>query len=186
MEIEKLKIDSGWSLFLDRDGVINKRLMGDYVKSVEEFEILPNVPKAISDLSKYFSPTVIVTNQQGIGKGLMTVEDLNKVHQVLKNEVEIYGGHIDAIYFAPQLASENSSMRKPKIGMALKAKEDFGHIDFSKSIMVGDTKSDMEFGRNAGMKTVLIGRQDDINPDIVDFAFEDLYSFSKSILKQKI
>ena len=184
MEIEQLNIDSGWSLFLDRDGVINKRLMGDYVKSIAEFELLPNVPKAISDLSQYFKPTVVVTNQQGIGKGLMTAEDLHKVHQVLQEEVAKQGGRIDAIYFAPQLASENSPMRKPNTGMAWKAKEDFGHIDFSKSIMVGDTKSDMEFGRNAGMFTVFIGASEDISPEIADFTFPDLYSFSQAILKQ--
>ncbi len=77
------EIDESWTLFLDRDGVINRRLMGDYVKSLDEFEILPGVLGAIKNFSKKFGRIVIVTNQQGIGKGLMTNEDLNAVHQYL-------------------------------------------------------------------------------------------------------
>ncbi len=181
MNIDKLKIDGSWSLFLDRDGVINKRLMGDYVKSVVTFDFLPGVLEAVSFLSNFFETTVIVTNQQGIGKGLMSAEDLNKVHTHLLKTVELNKGHINKVYFAPQLAKENSTMRKPNTGMALQAQDDFPSINFEKSIMVGDTLSDMAFGKNAGMVTVLVGNESDESHPNIDFAYQDLYAFSKAL-----
>ena len=76
-----LNIDKSWSLFLDRDGVINTRLVDDYVKCWEDFEFLPGVLEAIKCFNKLFSTIVVVTNQQGIGKGLMKVETLNNIHK---------------------------------------------------------------------------------------------------------
>jgi len=151
------KIDKTWTLFLDRDGVINKKRDNDYVKNLDELEILPGIPHAIANLSKKFGRVVVVTNQQGIGKGLMTENDLKLVHDQVQKEVESAGGTIDAFYFAPQLAVENAPFRKPGVGMAHKAKEDFPEIDFSKSIMIGDSISDMQFAENAGMFAVFIG-----------------------------
>ena len=75
------KIDKSWTLFLDRDGVINKKLENDYVKTIDEFEFLPQVLEAIKQFSSHFQKIVIVTNQQGISKKLMTENDLEKVHQ---------------------------------------------------------------------------------------------------------
>ena len=88
------------------------------------------------------------------------------------------GGNIDEVYFAPQLVSENSEMRKPNAGMADKAKSQFSEIDFSKSIMVGDSLSDMEFGRKKGMKLVYINAG--LNGD-TDRTFPTLEDFTKSI-----
>lgn len=148
------RIDHTWTLFLDRDGVINTRVENDYVKSPAGFHFLPGVISAIAQLSKIFGKIVVVTNQQGIGKGLYSHEDLAAIHTIMKATVEAGGGRIDEVYYAPQLAAEQSPMRKPEIGMALAAKEQFPEIDFAKSIMVGDTGSDMEFARKAGMKAV--------------------------------
>jgi histidinol-phosphate phosphatase family protein len=153
------EIDNSWTLFLDRDGVINKKLDNDYVKTINEFEFLPFAEESIAAFSNIFGRIIIVTNQQGIGKGLMTEADLVSVHQHLKNKIMLSNGHIDAIYHAPKLASENSSMRKPNIGMALKAKENFPAIDFNKSIMVGDSVSDMLFAEKAKMKKVFISKE---------------------------
>lgn len=147
-------IDKSWTLFLDRDGVINRRLADDYVKHPGEFELLDGVADAIAKLSPVFGKIVVVTNQQGIGKGIYTHDDLAAVHHKMKTEIENAGGRIDAVFYAPNLASENSPLRKPGIGMALNAQKIFPQIDFARSIMVGDTKSDMEFARNAGMKSV--------------------------------
>ena len=160
MNVAIPKIDTSWTLFLDRDGVINKKLDGDYVKTIDEFEFLPYVLEAIKLFSSRFHRVVIVTNQQGLSKRLMTEEDLHKVHQHLLQEVQNFGGRIDAIYHAPQLAEENSTFRKPNIGMALQAKEEFPSIDFKKSIMVGDSISDMEFAKNTNMFAVLIGQSE--------------------------
>jgi D-glycero-alpha-D-manno-heptose 1-phosphate guanylyltransferase len=177
------KIDQSWTLFLDRDGVINKKRDNDYVKNLEELELLPGAIEAIALLSHFFGKVIIVTNQQGVGKGLMTIGDVQKIHDVIRNKVETHGGKIDAFYCAPQLKSENSPMRKPNIGMAQKAKEDFPEIDFSKSIMLGDSKSDMEFGERANMKTVLVGAK---QPDINRYSVPSVHNFQRiirSILK---
>lgn len=154
------KIDKTWSLFLDRDGVINKKRDNDYVKNLDELEFLPGALKAISTLNKYFHKIFIVTNQQGIGKGLMSVEDLKIVHDKVVASVKEKDGNIDEVYFAPDLASATNTFRKPNIGMAKKAKEDFPSVEFHKSIMIGDSISDMEFGKNAGMVNVFISEQE--------------------------
>lgn len=150
------KTDDTWTLFLDRDGVINTKLENDYVKRLDELEILPGVLDAIAGLSGIFGRMIIVTNQQGIGKGLFTEEDLNQIHIHLLQRIKHHNGRIDAIYHAPHLASENSNMRKPNIGMALQAKKDFEEIDFTKSIMIGDSLSDMEFAKRANMHAVYV------------------------------
>lgn len=155
----KNNINKEWTLFLDRDGVINKKIDGDYVKNVEEFEFLPNAIDTIVECSKVFGKIIVVTNQQGIGKGIMTNRDLEKVHLHMKQKIEEKGGKIDAIYCAPELAIKNSLLRKPNIGMALQAKKDFPKINFNKSIMVGDSASDVEFGKNAGMIPFLINEK---------------------------
>jgi len=96
----------------------------------------------------------------------------------MDSEIENKGGKIDKIYFAPQLAIENSEMRKPKTGMALQAKKDFTEIDFNKSIIVGDSLTDMEFGKELGMKTVFINSG--LNGEF-DKCFPSLKDFSKSL-----
>lgn len=168
------KIDKSWSLFLDRDGVINKKIDNDYVKKIEELEFLPGVLSAISLLSNYFGKIFIITNQQGIGKGLMSEEDLSSIHNHLFSSIRENGGRIDGLYYAPELASETNSMRKPNIGMALKAKEEYPSVAFERSIMIGDSKSDMEFGKNVGMTNIMI--QGDLENDY--YARPSLYDFA--------
>lgn len=177
-----IEIDKSWTLFLDRDGVINKRLMGDYVKTVAEFEFLDKVLPTISQLSKQFGKIFVVTNQQGIGKKLMTHQDLDQIHKHMKSQIEIHGGKIDKVYYAPQLAHENSEMRKPKIGMALQAQDEFKNIDFRKSILVGDSDSDIEFGKNAGMITVFLqtsSRESKCEPDFLIENLSDIFTVLK-------
>lgn len=179
-----LDIDSSWSLFLDRDGVINKRIVGDYIKKWEEFEFLPGVLEAIQKFNELFGKLFIVTNQQGIGKGLMLETDLEYIHEKMMHTVRQHGGNINKIYHSPYKAEENSVFRKPNIGLARKAKIDFPVIDLDKSIMVGDSISDMQFGKNAGMLTIFINSDKDLieeNKEFIDFVFPDLISFAKSL-----
>jgi histidinol-phosphate phosphatase family protein len=143
------------TLFLDRDGVINRHLPNDYVKCWEEFEFLPGVFEALSKWKYQFKHIIIITNQRGVGKGLMTIDDLENIHQKMIREIETHGGRIDKIYYCTALADADPN-RKPNIGMALQAKQDFPDIDFSKSIMIGDKESDMQFAANTGMKGILI------------------------------
>lgn len=173
MTLKDLNIDKSWTLFLDRDGVINKKLENDYVKHWIEFEFLEGSIDAIKYLSSLFGKLVVVTNQQGIGKRLYRTEDLELIHKNMLYEIAYHGGNIDKVYFSPYLNSENHPTRKPGIGMALQAKNDFPEIDFNKSIIVGDSMSDMEFGRNAGMKTVFISEEAKQDPKI-DLQFASL------------
>ena len=143
------------TLFLDRDGVINRHRPDDYVKTWEEFEFIPDILESLAAWNKQFKHIVIVTNQRGVGKGLMSEETLLEIHKRMVEEIERNGGRIDKIYYCTD-TNNDSPNRKPNIGMALQAKADFPDIDFSKSVMVGDSESDMEFGRRAGMKIIYI------------------------------
>ncbi len=151
--------DQNWTLFLDRDGVINVRLMADYVKTPEEFELLPGVASAIEKANSIFGKIVVVTNQQGIGKGIMTERNLSDIHAYCDKLLAETNGKIDAYYFAPALSNENNELRKPNTGMAQLAKQQFPQIEFSKSVLVGDSDSDIEFGKRLNMYTVFIGEK---------------------------
>lgn len=180
MHLKDYFFDHGWTLFLDRDGVINERLPGDYVKTPDEFRLIEGVPEAIAAFSRVFGHIFIVTNQQGIGKGLMTEEDLHRVHERMMDAVREAGGRIDAIYFAPQLEEEKSRMRKPGVGMAMQAKQDFPEIDLQKCVMVGDGLLDMEFGRKLGMLCVYISGEAASGKTIWDAQFESIAAFAKN------
>lgn len=172
-------INNDWTLFLDRDGVINDRIIDGYVTKIEEFNFLPNVIEAFKIFKNKFNRIIVVTNQQGVGKGLMTEDDVKKVHDFMINELENRDGKIDKVYFCPQLKSVPDNYRKPSPKMAYMAKEDFPEIDLSKSIMIGDMNSDVEFGKNAGMKTIFIGDNElKLTPD---GRFNSLYDFAKVI-----
>lgn len=180
MTLKNLNINKEWTLFLDRDGVINKKLENDYVKHWIEFEFIEGSLDALKIVNSVFGKIVVVTNQQGIGKGIYRTEDLELIHKNMLYEVYYLGGRIDKVYFSPYLSSANHPTRKPGIGMAIAAKKDFPEIDFTKSIIVGDSMSDMEFGRNAGMKTVFISEEKKINEKI-DFNFPSLIAFSLNL-----
>lgn len=173
-------INEDWTLFLDRDGIINVRIIDGYVTKIEEFEFLPNVIDAFKIFKNKFKRIIIVTNQQGVGKGIMTIEDVETVHQFMIQQLENNGGKIDKIYMCPQLKSVVDNYRKPSPKMAYFAKEDFPDIDLSKSIMVGDMNSDIEFGKNAGMKTVFIGDNElKLSPDS---RYDTLFDFAKVMI----
>lgn len=173
-------LNLSWTLFLDRDGVINRRIINGYVATKEEMQLLPFVKEAFAIFHSYFSRIFIVTNQQGIGKGLMTEEDLQIVHHQM---LTLLGCSVTQIYYCPSLASENSPYRKPNVGMALQAKQDYPEIDFSKSIMVGDAETDVLFGKNVGMKTVFISSKD--KEIECDLQCKSLFEFAKMLIKYR-
>lgn len=174
--IKALKIDESWTLFLDRDGVINQKLDNDYVKNIQEFQFIDGAVEAIVEAGRLFSRIVVVTNQQGIGKGIMSHVDLKDVHDHMLEGIKQKGGKIDKIYYCPELAAKNAPCRKPNIGMAEEAKKDFPEIDFSKSLMIGDSDSDIEMGKRCGMKTVLIRSTNEIGADFRVDALKNLFS----------
>lgn len=173
-------ISYDWTLFLDRDGVINHRLVDNYVKTIDEFHLLNGVASAVAQANQLFHKVVVVTNQQGIGKGVMTERNLLDVHHYCSELLALEKAQIDAYYFAPQLAADNCNNRKPKTGMAFQAKKQFSTIDFSKSVMVGDSNSDIEFGKNAGMKTVFVAYDKTIHPT-ADLTVHSLAEFIQQL-----
>jgi D-glycero-alpha-D-manno-heptose 1-phosphate guanylyltransferase len=154
-------IDPNWTLFLDRDGVINQERANDYVQHWEQFIFNSGVLHTFKTLSDHFGRVFVVSNQRGVGRGIMTEAALQSIHLEMQREVAIVGGRIDKIYYCTDVDAK-SFHRKPNPGMALQAKKDFDAIDFSKSIMVGNKPSDMRFGRAAGMFTVFVTTT---NPD---------------------
>ncbi len=186
MNLKDLNINKTWTLFLDRDGVINRLRENDYVKNWNEFEFIPGVKESIAGLSKIFGRIVVVTNQQGIGKGLYTAQDLNQIHSKMISAIEDAGGKIDRIYFAPALEIENSPLRKPNTGMAELAVSDFPDIQLNKSIIVGDSVTDMIFGKRAGMKTVFVGNKN-VNENemkMIEYRVLDLFDFWTTLISQ--
>jgi D-glycero-D-manno-heptose 1,7-bisphosphate phosphatase len=147
--------DKTWTLFLDRDGVINIEKVDDYVHHWDEFKFYDGVVDAIAELSLIFGRTVIVTNQKGVGKGVTKIENVHAIHDNLLQSVLAAGGKIDTVFFCPDTDSDSPN-RKPNPGMALQAKALYPDINFDKSLMVGNNLSDMQFGRNSGMKTAFV------------------------------
>ncbi len=185
MTKDKLIIDSTWCLFLDRDGVINKKLNEDYVKNFEEFQFIEGNLESLAKLSSVFNRIVIVTNQQGVGKGLMQLDELLDIHNKMMEEITKHNGRIDYIYYCTAMREEESFFRKPNVGMALRAKKDFPDINFKKSVIVGDSISDMQFGKKMKMKTVFITNDLSkvyINPFLIDYVYPDLFSFANDLI----
>jgi D-glycero-D-manno-heptose 1,7-bisphosphate phosphatase len=177
------EIDKSWTLFLDRDGVINKEKYEDYVYNYDEFIFYEGVTEALQIATEKFGRLVVATNQRGVGRGLMTETDLHLIHDRMIADVKSAGGNIQKVYYCISLDNE-SRCRKPNPGMAEQAKADFPDINFSKSIMVGNNISDMEFGRNAGMYTVFLTTT---HPDhaahkaSIDLVFDSLHTFAKAL-----
>ena len=172
------------TLFLDRDGVINRRTPGEYVKHPDEFIPEAGMPEALRLLAAYFDRIVVVTNQSGIGKGLMNEGDLARVHEKMLDMVQPAGGRIDRIYYCPHRPDAGCKCRKPATGMALQAKADFPDIDFSRAWIVGDSVADMALGLALGMKTVLItGKEEEaarLAEMDIDYRFPSLLAFATS------
>jgi D-glycero-D-manno-heptose 1,7-bisphosphate phosphatase len=186
MEImnRKPKIERGWTLFLDRDGVINQRIEEDYVKHPDEFNFIEGVTEALAIFTDLFTPIIVITNQQGIGRGLMTVAQLNDIHHKMLQKVAETGGRIDGVFFSPDLKNTRSFTRKPAVGLGLKARKQFPAINFKRSIMAGDTYSDILFGHRLGMATVLIGTDKAIASQcegILTYSFPSLISFAEYV-----
>jgi len=180
------EITPEWTIFLDRDGVLNREKEGDYIRHVSELQLLPGVTEALSILSARFLHVIVVTNQKGIGKGIMSEEDLAEIHSALLQRITATGGRIDHIYHCPDTAAD-SPCRKPNPGMGRQAMHDFPSIDLQRSVMVGNTLSDMQFGRALGCQTVFI-ESNKPKPEAphpwIDLPCQSLYAFAKTLIKQ--
>jgi len=176
-------IDNTWSLFLDRDGVINKRIVDDYVKNIDEFVFLEGVLESLKIFNRLFKRIIVVTNQRGIALGVMNEDDLSVIHEYMITEIESSGGRVDRIYHCPHDKTDNCECRKPKPGMLIKAQNDFPDIDFSRAIMVGDSASDMGLGRSRSLKNVFISET--LHADsAADIVFSSLKDFAGYLINE--
>lgn len=134
-------------VFLDRDGVINKDT--DYITSWDEFEFLPGSIEAIRLLTLNRFTTIIITNQSVINRNMVSREDLEYIHAMMKSAVKSGGGEIKDIFYCPHIPEDECDCRKPKPGLIYMAQKKY-RIDLSDSVMVGDSAKDIECARNAG------------------------------------
>lgn len=168
------------ALFLDRDGVINERIEGGYVQSFEEFKFIDGAISAIKALNAIFYPIVVVTNQQGIGKGLMSINDLEQLHLQMSSVLEAEGAIIHEYYFCPHLAKAHCLCRKPETGMLNQATIDFPFIRKNRCWMVGDSPSDIQAAENFGINTVRIA---DVEDPLASLTFQSLGQFADHVMQ---
>jgi D-glycero-D-manno-heptose 1,7-bisphosphate phosphatase len=144
------------TVFLDRDGVINRKLPeGRWVSSVDEFRILPGVPQAIGRLNAAGIRVIVVSNQRGIALGDITADSVEDCHRILRKQLEAENAHVDGIYICPH-DRQSCGCRKPLSGLYDQAVRDFPEITPEKSVVIGDSISDIEFGRRLGIPTIWI------------------------------
>lgn len=155
MTLSDIELDGVTTLLLDRDGVINRLRHNDYVKCWKEFEFLPGVMEALSRFAASVPRIFVVTNQRGVGKGLMTESDLKDVHDRMCEEIRRHGGRIDGIYYCTSL-TDADPRRKPGNGMFLDIMRDYPDVDPATCLMVGDSESDMLFAANSGIRGVKV------------------------------
>ena len=173
---------SSQAVFLDRDGVINRRVVDRYVRDWSEFSFLPGTVRAIRMLKELGFLVVVVTNQQGIGRGLMTEADLHGIHRRMIQEMERGGSVVDAVYYCPHTDESACPCRKPETGMLDQAAREL-KIELGRSYMVGDSPSDVEAARRAGCRPVFIGIPED-RPEKDCPVFPDLLSFADFLTRE--
>jgi histidinol-phosphate phosphatase family protein len=179
----KIEIDKSWTLFLDRDGVINEETVGTYITDWDDFVFCDGTLEALERLSQIFGTIVVVTNQRGVGRGIMSLDDLKDINSKMTTSILAAGGRIDKIYACTAVSNDDHN-RKPNVGMALQAKEDFDHINFKKSIVIGNSFSDMEFGKRLAMHTVFLTTKHppvDLPSDLVDEQYPLLINYAATL-----
>jgi D-glycero-D-manno-heptose 1,7-bisphosphate phosphatase len=143
-------------VFLDRDGVINRKLPeGQYVGRWNGFHLLSGVEAAISALNQSGRRIIVITNQRGIALGHYSEADVHSLHEQLQKHLAQHGAHIHAFYFCPHNRDE-CDCRKPKIGLFEQALRDFPGASAANSIVIGDSLSDIQAAQNFGAPSIFI------------------------------
>ena len=172
----------GYTVFLDRDGVINKD-SAEYIKHPSEFEFIPKSPEAIALLTRNGFQVIVITNQSMIGRNIATKETLEAIFEKMKTGIETAGGRITGIFYCPHVDEDRCSCRKPKPGLIFQAQKKY-QINLSDSFMVGDSEKDIACARNAGCAKALlvktgngVAAYDELtqNHTPPDYFAEDLY-----------
>lgn len=168
------------AVFIDRDGVLVKD--PGFVHKIEDFKLIKNTIEGLKILKNY--KLFITTNQSGIGRGVFRHEDFIKFNNKLIYELKKNKIKIEKTYYCPHKPKDNCECRKPKIKFLKDAEKEF-KINLKKSFVIGDRKSDMEFGKNGGCKTIFISNKGNRikNENTADFAAKDLLDAAKWIIK---
>lgn len=162
--MESEKIHSNKAFFCDRDGIVNKRIVGGYVTSPAEFELIPEFPFLLQRFVKAGFTPILITNQQGVGKGIMTEQELAHVHDHMQQELYLsVGCRFHDIYYCARLRADESNRRKPKPAMLIEAAKKHS-IDLLSSYMLGDMQSDADAAKAAGVTSILIPDPEVRNP----------------------
>jgi len=180
-------------IFLDRDGVIN-RYPGDfeYVKSWQEFHFIPKIKPALKKLNARGFKIFVVSNQAGISKNIYSQESLDLITKNMLKELKDEGIEISEVYYCLHRQDDNCSCRKPNTGLIEKAlhklKKEGHKVKLEESYFIGDTIRDIETGKKAGLKTILVfsGKEKPENKDAwqftPDFTASDLYEAVQEII----
>jgi D-glycero-D-manno-heptose 1,7-bisphosphate phosphatase len=172
------------TVFLDRDGILNEKMPEHrYVTRWEEFRVLPGVPEAVRRLNEAGLRVVVVSNQRGIAKGLYTTADLEAMHAQFQRLLGREGARIDGFFICPHEENE-CNCRKPLTGLFGQAVARFPEITAATSVIIGDSASDVEFGRRLGMKTILVDARDSAAQvaELADLRFGSLAEAVNAIL----
>jgi D-glycero-D-manno-heptose 1,7-bisphosphate phosphatase len=180
------------TVFLDRDGVVNEKMPeGRYVTCWSEFQVLPGVVEAIRLLNAARLRVVVISNQRGVALGLYTEEDVRAVHAEFQRMLKAFGAHVDGFYFCPHDKGQ-CNCRKPLPGLFEQAVADFPGITGPQSVMIGDSLSDIDFGRRLHMNTVFItGDPERRKPggeeamEMAELHFSSLYEAVKDLLSTR-
>jgi len=171
------------AVFIDRDGTINREV--EYLSKLEDFEFLPNSLEAIKKLSQSEYKIIVVTNQSAVARGLLGEKELERIHRHMVRQASVNGGRIDAVYYCPHHPDDNCQCRKPRCQLLKKAAADLG-LNLKESYVVGDSTQDIQTGKNAGCKTILVktgyGGKDGRFKAKPDYVAEDLLDAAKKIL----
>lgn len=178
-----------WCLFLDRDGVLNRRVVGDYVRSWSDFELLPGVEAALRTLTRWAPHTVVITNQQGVGKGLMSPEQLESIHARFLERVAAADARIESVLSCMHREDEACACRKPRPGLALTWLREHPSVAAARSVMVGDAASDVAMAHNlaeitGGCTALMVGDAvTDVRPDARFDSLADLAAHVDNCMK---
>ena len=174
------------AIFFDRDGVINYRIVGEYVQNFNDFKFCPDFFDFFHYVKSLGFLAIVITNQQGIGKGLMTEEDLHLIHAKMQEEIKLKTGYsFDDIYFCGSLNTQKCTRRKPNPGMILEAIEKW-NINRDKSWIIGDSMSDILAGEKAEIGTIYLGQHlanPFINPNFQFRNFNELQEHFGNVLE---
>ncbi len=176
-------IDKNWTLLIDRDGVVNYEKKEGYILDWSEFRFYEGVPEAFQKMAGKFGKIIIVSNQRGVGRGLMTETTLRNIHEQMRGEIEAAGGRVDGIFYCTSPDNLHPD-RKPNPGMAFHAAREFPGIDLAKTIMIGNKLSDMRFARHAGVYSVFAATTNPETPfphPDIDLRFNSLPEFANSL-----